>query len=162
MDRGQRLPPADDAQAAPAAAATDPAAPNPVPSAGSETVYSLSQWRCYLDPTADASQARQYLGTKAFPGVVDGSEMARRVVVAGYTSTMSRQRVLWLASHDPEFPETLTAGEQNQEQLFSWNEAEPDWRARVYPPPGWGDLASPPAEDPTGPRDARPGPSECH
>jgi|ERR687897_679476 hypothetical protein len=44
---------------------TDPAAPKPVPSAGSETVYSLSQWRCYLDPTADPSQARQYLGTNA-------------------------------------------------------------------------------------------------
>jgi hypothetical protein len=28
----------------------DPDAPKPVPSAGSETVYSLSQWRCYLDP----------------------------------------------------------------------------------------------------------------
>ena len=43
----------------------DPNALKPVPSAGSETVYSLSQWRCYLDPTADPSQARQYLGTKA-------------------------------------------------------------------------------------------------
>ena len=43
---------------------TDPRAPKPVPSAGSETVYSLSQWRCYFDPTADPSQARQYLGTK--------------------------------------------------------------------------------------------------
>jgi hypothetical protein len=116
---------------------TDPAAPKPVPSAGSESVYSLSQWRCYLDPTADPSQARQYLGTKAYPDVVDGDEMARRVVVGGYASTMSRQRVLWLARHDPEFPETLTAGEENQERLFSWTEAEPYWRARVYPPPGW-------------------------
>lgn len=41
--------------------------------------------------------------------------MARRVVVAG----------------------TLTAGEGNQEQLWSWTEAEPYWRARVCPPPGW-------------------------
>jgi hypothetical protein len=36
---------------------TDPRAPEPVPSAGSETVYSLSQWRCYFDPTADPRQA---------------------------------------------------------------------------------------------------------
>lgn len=28
----------------------DPNAPKPVPSAGSETVFSLSQWRCYLNP----------------------------------------------------------------------------------------------------------------
>jgi hypothetical protein len=36
---------------------TDPAAPNPVPSAGSETVYSLSQWRCYLDPPPTPARA---------------------------------------------------------------------------------------------------------
>jgi hypothetical protein len=62
----------------------DPNAPKPVPSTGSETVYSLSQWRCYLDPTADPSQARQYLGSEAHPDVVDGDEMARRVVARGY------------------------------------------------------------------------------
>jgi hypothetical protein len=65
-------------------AETDPDFPNSVPSAGSETVWSLSQARCYFDPTADPSQARQYLGTKAFPDVVDGDEMARRVVARGY------------------------------------------------------------------------------
>lgn len=115
----------------------DPAAPDPVPSAGSETVYSLSQWRCYLDSTADPSQVRQYLGTKAYPDVVDGSEMARRVIAGGYAPTMSRQRVLWLARHDPQFVESLTAGEENQEQLWSWTEVQPYWQARVHPPPGW-------------------------
>ena len=54
----------------------DPNAPKPVPSAGSETVSSLSQWRCYLDPTADPSQARQYLGTDAHPDVVDATDWA--------------------------------------------------------------------------------------
>jgi hypothetical protein len=84
---------------------TDPRAPKPVPSAGSETVYSLSQWRCYFDPTADPSQARQYLGTKAHPDVVDADEMARRVVAHGYASTMSRIMMQRLARHDPAFPQ---------------------------------------------------------
>ena len=116
---------------------TDPDAPKPVPSAGSETVYSLSQWRCYLDPSVDPSQARQYLGTTAHPDVVDGDEMGRRVVAAGYAPTMSRQRVLWLARHDPKFPETLSAGDENQERLFSWTEALPYWQARAQRPSGW-------------------------
>jgi hypothetical protein len=116
---------------------TDPNAPNPVPSAGSETVWSLSQVRCYLDPSADPGQARQYLGTEAHPDVVDGTEMARRVVAHGYTPTMSRQMVLRLARDDPDFPDTLTAGEENQERLWSWTEVEPYWQARAYPPPGW-------------------------
>src|SRR5918995_5745246 len=116
---------------------TDPAASKPVPSAGSETVYSLSQWRCYLDPTVDPSQARQYLGTQAHPDVVDGDEMARRVVAHGYARTMSRIMVQRIARHDPAFPDALTVGEENQEKLWSWSEAEPYWQARAYPPPGW-------------------------
>lgn len=94
-------------------AQTDPKAPKPVPSAGSETVYSLSQWHCYLDPTADPSQAHRYLGTEAHPDLVDADEMARRTVADGYAPTMSRQRVLWLARTDPDFPDTLTVGEEN-------------------------------------------------
>jgi DNA-binding CsgD family transcriptional regulator len=116
---------------------TDPRAPKPVPSAGSETVYSLSQWRCYFDPTADPSQARQYLGTKAHPDVVDADEMARRVVAHGYASTMSRIMVQRLARHDPAFPHSLTVGEENQEKLWSWTEVEPYWQARAYPPSAW-------------------------
>jgi hypothetical protein len=116
---------------------TDPDAPKPVPSAGSETVYSLSQWRCYLDPTVDPSQARQYLGTTAHPDVVDGDEMARRVVAHGYASTMSRMMVQRIANHDPAFPSALTVGERKQEKLWSWTEAQPYWQARTHPPPGW-------------------------
>lgn len=116
---------------------TDPDAPKPVPSAGSETVFSLSQWRCYLDPTADPSQARQYLGTTRHPDVVDGDEMARRVVAHGYASTMSQVMVLRLARGDPDFPETLSAGDENQERLFSWTEALPYWQARAHRPSGW-------------------------
>ena len=116
---------------------TDPEAPRPVPSAASETVYSLSQWRCYLDPTADPHQARQYLGTQAHPDVVNGEEMARRVVAHGYASTMSRVMVLRMARHDPAFRDALTVGEENQEKLWSWTEAQPYWQARAYPPPGW-------------------------
>jgi DNA-binding CsgD family transcriptional regulator len=115
-------------------ARTDPAAPQAVPSAGSETVYSLSQWRCYLDPTADPSQARQYLGTDADPDVVDGEEMARRVIAQGHASSISQVTVLRLARQDPDFPETLTAGDENQERLFSWTEAVPYWKGRAYRP----------------------------
>jgi hypothetical protein len=111
---------------------TDPTAPKPVPSAGSETVYSLSQWRCYLDPTGDPGQARQYLGTEAHPDVVDGTEMARRVVDHRWAPTMSRQMVLRLARHDPGFPDTQTAGEDNQERLRSWAEVEPYWQVRAW------------------------------
>ena len=107
---------------------TDPEAPKPVPSAGSETVFSLAQGRCYLDPTADPSQARRYLGTQAHPDVVDGDEMARRIAAYGYASTMSQVTVLRLARSDPDFPETLTAGSQNQERLWSWTQAEPTGR----------------------------------
>lgn len=114
----------------------DPNAPKRVPSAGSETVFSLSQWRCYLDPTADLSQARQYLGTDAHPDVVDAREMARRVVARGYASTMSQVMMRRVARLDPAFPDTLTARE-GQELLWSWTEAEPCWQARAYPPPGW-------------------------
>jgi 5-aminopentanamidase len=116
---------------------TDPDAPEPVPSAGSETVYSLSQWRCYLDPTADPSQARQYLGTTAHPDVVDGEEMARRVISHGYASTMSQVMVLRLARGDADFPATLSAGDENQERLFSWTAALPYWQARAHRPSGW-------------------------
>jgi hypothetical protein len=75
-------------------AETDPDFPKSVPSAGSETVWSLSQARCYFDPAADSSQARQYLGTEAHPDVVDAAEMARRVVARGYAPTTSQQMVL--------------------------------------------------------------------
>ena len=118
-------------------ARADPAAPKPVPSAGSETVFSLSQWRCYLDPSADPNQGRQYLGTQALPDVVDAEEMARRVAAYGYASTMSRVMVLRMARHDPAFPEALTVGEENQEKLWSWTEAQLYWQVRTYPPPGW-------------------------
>jgi predicted amidohydrolase len=118
-------------------AQTDPAFPRPVPSAGSETVWSLSQARCYLDPAADPSLARQYLGTETYPDVVDGAEMARRVVENGYASTMTATMVLRLARTDPDFAETLTAGEENQEKLWSWTEVEPYWQARTHRPPGW-------------------------
>jgi hypothetical protein len=107
----------------------DPNAPKPVPSTGSETIFSLSQWRCYLDPTADPSQARQYLGTDAHPDVVDAREMARRVAARGYASTMSQVMMRRVARLDPAFPDTLTARE-GQELLWSWTEAEPYWQAR--------------------------------
>ena len=126
---------------------TDPAAPKPVPSAGSETVFSLSQGRCYLDPTADSSQARRCLGAQAHPDVVDGDEMARRIAAYGYASTMSQVTVLRLARSDPDFPETLTAGNQNQERLWSWTQAEPYWQARAYPPYVW--VAAGPLSDPS-------------
>ena len=116
---------------------TDPVAPKPVPSAGSETVYSLSQWRCYLDPTADPSQARQYLGTQAHPDVVDADEMARRVVAHGYAPTTSRIMVQRLARHDPTFPDTLTVGEETRRNCGPGARRSPTGRqGRTHHPRG--------------------------